>query len=136
MTLPHLEKIQQQVLDIVADALGAPAEEVHAYSSLIDDLGAESIDFIDIVFRLEGLFDTLIPSDDLWAGSQKIDRNDPASIARGVAQLRATMPDFAWERFPATPDKRDLPRLLTAHSIAAFLHDHLHSEAEKAAQKA
>lgn len=127
------EEIQRQVIDVVADALNAPADEVHPYSSLMDDLGAESIDFIDIVFRLESVFDTIIPSDDLWAGAQKIDRNDPASIARGIAQLRAAMPDFAWDRFPATPDKRDLPRLLTVHSIATFLHEHLRSEA---AQKA
>jgi acyl carrier protein len=128
MTHPDLDDIQQQVIDIVADALNAPADEVQPYSSLMDDLGAESIDFIDIVFRLESVFDTIIPSDDLWAGSQKIDRNDPASIARGVAQLRETMPEFAWERFPATPDKRDLPRLLTVNSIATFLHEHLRSE--------
>ena len=133
MTHPDLEEIQQQVIDIVADALNVPADEVQPYSSLMDDLGAESIDFIDIVFRLESVFDTIIPSDDLWAGPQKIDRNDPASIARGVAQLRETMPDFAWERFPATPDKRDLPRLLTVNSIATFLHEHLRSET---AQKA
>jgi acyl carrier protein len=133
MTHPDLDDIQQQVIDVVADALNVPADEVQAYSSLMDDLGAESIDFIDIVFRLESVFDTIIPSDDLWAGSQKIDRNDPASIARGIAQLRQTMPDFAWERFPATPDKRDLPRLLTVNSIATFLHEHLRSET---AQKA
>jgi acyl carrier protein len=133
MTHPDLDDIQQQVIDVVADALNVPADEVQPYSSLMDDLGAESIDFIDIVFRLESVFDTIIPSDDLWAGAQKIDRNDPASIVRGIAQLRETMPDFAWERFPATPDKRDLPRLLTVNSIATFLHEHLRSET---AQKA
>jgi acyl carrier protein len=128
MTVPSFDEILRQVVDIVADALNAPAGEVHPHSSLMDDLGAESIDFIDIVFRLESHFDTLIPSEDLWAGSQQIDANDPASIARGVEQLRLTMPEFAWERFPAPPGKRDLPRLLTVHSIAAFLHQHLLAE--------
>ncbi|HEX7151964.1 MAG TPA: acyl carrier protein [Thermoanaerobaculia bacterium] len=126
---PDLETIQHEVAAIVADALNASAEDVHPYSSLIDDLGAESIDFIDIVFRLESAFHTLIPSEELWAGSQKIDPNDPASIARGVANLRASMPEFAWDRFPTTPAKRDLPRLITVSSIAAYVQQHLATEA-------
>jgi acyl carrier protein len=133
MTVISFDEIQRQVVEIVADALNAPVADVRPHSSLMDDLGAESIDFIDIVFRLESHFDTLVASEDLWAGSQQIDANDPASIARGVEQLRLTMPEFAWERFPSPPGKRDLPRLLTVHSIAAFLHQHL--LAEKAARQ-
>jgi acyl carrier protein len=129
MTVPELDEIQQQVAEIVADALDAAPEDVHPFSSLMDDLGAESIDFIDIVFRLESVFDTVIPSEELWAGSQKMDGNDPAAIARGVAQLRVNMPDFPWERFPETPTKRDLPRLITVNSIATYVHRHLLSEA-------
>lgn len=133
MTIPDYDEIERQVIDVVAEALNASASDVHPYSSLMDDLSAESIDFIDIVFRLESVFDTVIPSEDLWAGSQKIDTNDPDSIARGVAHLREAMPAFAWDRFPSTPAKRDLPRLLTVHSIASFLHEHL--QAERALRK-
>ncbi|HEX8617831.1 MAG TPA: acyl carrier protein [Thermoanaerobaculia bacterium] len=129
MTVQSLDEIQQKVLDIVAEALDFAPEDVHPHSSLMDDLGAESIDFIDIVFRLESTFETMVPSEDLWAGSQKMDPNDPDSIARGVEQLRASMPEFAWERFPGPVTKRDLPRLITVHSIAAYLHSHLAAEA-------
>lgn len=129
MTDVAVHDIQAKVIDIVADALDMPRHEVQPHSSLLDDLGAESIDFIDIVFRLENAFDTMVPTEELWAGSQKVDASDPDSLARGVAHLRASMPEFAWERFPGTVAKRDLPRLITVSTIAAYLHSHLASEA-------
>jgi acyl carrier protein len=129
---PSLATIEQQVIEIVAEALVAPIDNVKPYSSLMDDLGAESIDFIDIVFRLESVFDTIIPSEELWAGSQQIDGNDPASIARGVAQLRTAMPEFDWSRFPDPITKRDLPRLITINSIATYLQRHLAAKAASA----
>ncbi|HYO77156.1 MAG TPA: phosphopantetheine-binding protein [Thermoanaerobaculia bacterium] len=114
---------------IVADALEVSPDEVGLHSSLLDDLDAESIDFIDIVFRLESAFNIMVPTDELWAGSQKVDPNDPDSLARAVSHLRASMPEFAWERFPTTVTKRDLPRLMTVSTISAYLHSHLASEA-------
>ncbi|HEX8252512.1 MAG TPA: acyl carrier protein [Thermoanaerobaculia bacterium] len=129
MTDVALHDIQSRVTEIVADALDIAPDEVQPHSSLLDDFGAESIDFIDIVFRLENTFDTVVPTDELWAGAQDVDTNDPDSLARAVAHLRATMPDFAWDRFPTTPAKRDLPRLITVGTIAAYLHNHLASEA-------
>ncbi|HEX9982382.1 MAG TPA: acyl carrier protein [Thermoanaerobaculia bacterium] len=129
MTQSDLDAIREHVAAIVADALNAAPDDVHPYSSLMDDLGAESIDFIDIVFRLESTFNTVISSEELWAGSQKMDANDPASIARGIEHLRATMPEFAWDKFPKTAAKRDLPRLITVNSIAEYVHKHLVTEA-------
>ena len=48
--------IYPKVAEIIADALGCDEEEVQPESSLINDLDAESIDFLDIVFRLEREF--------------------------------------------------------------------------------
>jgi acyl carrier protein len=70
---------------------------VKPYLSLIDDLGAESIDFMDIVFRLEDAFQTVIPNEQLWAGSIDVNTDDPAAIAANVAQLRQRMPEFNWD---------------------------------------
>ena len=57
----EIESIYPQVADIVADALGCDEDEVELTSSLINDLDAESIDFLDIVFRLEREFKVKIP---------------------------------------------------------------------------
>jgi acyl carrier protein len=114
--------IEQRVIAIVADALSHEPEKVNRYSSLVDDLGAESIDFIDIVFRLETEFDMLIPNEDLWAGSiEATDGKDPAALERSIAQLREKMPEFAWERFPNGVTKNDLPRLITVNTISEYL---------------
>src|SRR5215510_12983849 len=53
--------VYPKVADTIADALGCEVEKVKLESSLIDDLGAESIDFLDIVFRLERGFKVKIP---------------------------------------------------------------------------
>ena len=114
--------IEPRVIAIVADALSHPVEEVKLHSSLMDDLGAESIDFIDIVFRLESEFDMLIPNEDLWAGSiDAANVNDPEALARNLAILKQRMPEFAWDRFPNGVTKNDLPRLITVNTITQYL---------------
>ena len=123
-TLP-VDDIELRVMAIVADALGYPAGDVTPYLSLIDDLGAESIDFMDIVFRLEDAFKTVIPNEQLWAGSMDVASDDPEALAAGIAQLRQRMPEFAWDRFPGPIAKRDLPRLITIRTITQYLRKHL-----------
>lgn len=128
--VPDIQEIERQVTEIVAASLDIPVGEVTLDSSLMDDLGAESIDFIDIVFRLETAFDTLIPNDQLWAGSNEFDGNDPDAVSNAVAQLKVSMPNFAWDRFSGVPSKRELPRLITAHTITGYLRKHLAAEAK------
>jgi acyl carrier protein len=127
MTAPP--DLEARVIAIVADALSHAPADVKTYSSLMDDLGAESIDFIDIVFRLESDFDLLIPNEDLWAGSIDVSGDDPDAIARGVEQLKTTMPDFAWDRFPDGVKKQDLPRLITVNTIVGYLRKELEAKA-------
>lgn len=119
------DDIEPRVIAIVADALGHPPADVTPYASLIDDLGAESIDFMDIVFRLEDAFQTVIPNEQLWAGSLDVTADDPDAIAAGIAQLRQRMPAFAWDRFPGAITQRDLPRLITITTITEYLRKHL-----------
>lgn len=57
-----------RVVAIVAEALDVTPERVRLDSSLIDDLGAESIDFLDILFRVETAFGIKIPEDEMWKG--------------------------------------------------------------------
>ena len=57
----EIDAIYPKVAEIIADALGCDEDEVSPDSSLINDLDAESIDFLDIVFRLEREFKVKIP---------------------------------------------------------------------------
>ena len=53
--------VYPKVAETIADALGCEVADVRLNASLIDDLDAESIDFLDIVFRLERAFKVKIP---------------------------------------------------------------------------
>ena len=110
--------LQQQVVVIVAEALDADPAAVQLHSSLIDDLGAESIDFIDLAFRIETAFAIEVPHEELWKGGVSTAGASPAEIA---AAMRERMPAFNWERFPAKPTAGDLPRLITVQTIVSYL---------------
>jgi acyl carrier protein len=114
--------LDARVKQIVASALDVPPADVHSHSSLINDLGAESIDFIDIVFRLESAFGIEIP-EDIWKGS--IDTSDEAAIDAGVARLRAAMPDFRWDSLPEKITRAHLPSLITVQTILDYMHRRL-----------
>jgi acyl carrier protein len=118
MTLTPAD-IESRVRAIVASALDVPLERVQRHSSLINDLSAESIDFIDIAFRLETEFGLEIPQEEIWKGS--IDANDPAAIEAGVARLKAAMPEFRWETMPSPITKADLPALITVQTVTEYI---------------
>jgi acyl carrier protein len=62
--------VADRVVEIVSDALDVARDRVHVHSSLIADLGAESIDFLDILFRVERAFDIKIPEDEMWKAAE------------------------------------------------------------------
>lgn len=113
--------LESAVIQIVAEALDVDPKTVHLYSSLRDDLGAESIDFLDIQYRIESAFRIKIPEGELWQGA--IDPSDQASIDAGVAQLRERLPDFNWSRLPDRMTRYDLSRLISVATIVVYL-DH------------
>lgn len=116
---PGSPSVSDRVIAIVAEALDVPVSQVQLHSSLLDDLGAESIDFLDIMFRIETAFGITIPEDDLWKGS--FDQTEQAAVDEGVARLRTRMPLFRWDRLPARLTKTDLPRLITVQTVLDYL---------------
>ena len=93
-------ELERQVCDIVAEALGRDPKEVQPGSILMADLGAESLDFLDIVFKLERTFGIQITRGEM----EKAARGDmseedfaPKGIVsdRGLARLRELMPEAA-----------------------------------------
>jgi acyl carrier protein len=113
------DAIAGRVKHIIAGALDKPIADVQNHASLVDDLGAESIDFIDIVFRLEHAFHIEIPEHDIWSGS--IAPNDPSGLQAAVARLKARMPEFRWDRLPEPIAAKDLSRLITVQTVIDYL---------------
>lgn len=60
------DEIFEKIQTVLDDALGVDEDEVTPDASLTADLGAESIDFLDIVFRIEKTFDIKIPQGELF----------------------------------------------------------------------
>lgn len=77
------------VIRIVAEALDKPVAEVSPTASLVTDLGAESLDFLDLTFRIESAFGITIVENDLWRTVETAAHITPATIvayleSRGV----------------------------------------------------
>jgi acyl carrier protein len=60
-----MSNIEERVKKIIVEQLGVKEEEVKAEASFVDDLGADSLDTVELVMALEEEFDTEIPDEDL-----------------------------------------------------------------------
>ena len=105
ITKEEIEAIYPKVAEIIADALACDEEEVKPDSSLINDLGAESIDFLDFVFRLERTFKVKIPrgkivEDARGSLTEAEFENGGVVTDAGVAQLKAYLDEVPADRFP------------------------------------
>lgn len=119
------EDLEARVTRIVAEALDHDLGDVSLDSSLIDDLGAESIDFIDIQYRVETEFGLELGEDELWRGA--VDLDDPEVLdgdrirPEAEENLRQRLPHVDWSRFSGGLRRADLPRLITPRTVIAAL---------------
>src|SRR5450432_3196942 len=106
ITQEEIMAIFPKVAATMADALGCEVEEVKPDSSLINDLGAESIDFLDIVFRLERAFKVKIPRGKIIEDARgtlsesEFESGGVVSDA-GVARLKSFLNEVPADRFPS-----------------------------------
>jgi len=114
-----------QVREVLVDALGADDDEVTAEAALMGDLGAESIDFLDIVFRLEKTFGIKIPREELFpAESLMTDAElvrDGKLTEKGLTELREKMPHTDLASFEKDPDINKLGDLFTVSAIVNYV---------------
>ena len=119
------EEIFGKVQEVLADALGLDEDEVTEDATLMGDLGAESIDFLDIVFRLEKSFDIKVPREELFPADAVLNNADYVSggkvTEKGLAELRARMPHTDLTEFEADPDVNKIADLFTVGAIVNFL---------------
>lgn len=118
----EIDAVFPKVAQVVADALGCELDEVKPKASLIGDLDAESIDFLDLVFRLEKGFGVKIPR-----GKIVEDARGPLPEAEfetkgvvtdaGLARLREFLDEVPAERFKTPLKASDVPRLFTTETF-------------------
>jgi len=122
------EEIFIEVRKIVAQALRADEQKIGLNSSLIKDLGAESIDFLDIVFRLEKSFKIKIPKGELFPEKLLTDTrlvNAGKVTAEGIVELQKRIPNADWAAFSENPSVHNLGNLFTVGMIVDYLADKL-----------
>jgi acyl carrier protein len=118
------QEIFSKVQEALVDALGVEEEEVTPAATLQGDLGAESIDFLDIVFRLEKAFDIkiergeLFPEDILTSADYVVDGKVNAA---GISKLKERMPFADLSRFESNPAVLNLSKQLTVQDMCNFV---------------
>ncbi len=121
-------QIFEKVSETLAGALGIDKGEIRPESSLVRDLGAESIDFIDIIFRLEKAFDIKIPSGDLFpANILNDDRfvQEGRVTPAGLAELKAKIPYLDVDAFAKDPQVQKMSDFFTVNMVMLYLQDRL-----------
>ena len=121
---PSKEEVVQKVQAALVDALAVDDDEVTPEATMVGDLGAESIDFLDIVFRLEKAFDIEIPRselfpEDILTNAEYVE--DGIVTANGLEQLKERMPFADLTKFETNPAVQDFGNLLTVSDLCRYL---------------
>jgi acyl carrier protein len=123
--MPNQDEIYSKVSATLVEALNVDEEEIKPTSTLQGDLGAESIDFLDIVFRLEREFGIKIPRGELFPES--IFSGDPEFVQdgkvtdQGLAELRERMPFADLSHFESNPEVSAISDLFTVDMITRYI---------------
>src|SRR6201993_5079625 len=126
--MPTRDEIYGKAKATLVDALGVDEEDVTHGATLQGDLGAESIDFLDIVFRLERNFGIKIPRGELFPENVV---SDPEMIsggkltAKGLDELRTRMPYADLTAFAADPDVEKIGDLYTVDMLVQYVQSKL-----------
>ena len=123
--MPSRDEIYSKVSATLVEALNVDEGDIKPESTLQADLGAESIDFLDIVFRLEREFGIKIPRGELFPES--IFQGDPDFVQngrvtpKGLEELRARMPFADLSQFEKDPELGHLSDLFTVDLITRYI---------------
>ena len=127
------DEIYEKVRGVLVEALGVDDDEITPTATLADDLGLESIDALDIVFRLEKAFTTdpakpfKIPRGELFPEDLDTLRNDPNLVqdgkitAAGMTELKKRMPYADFTEFEKDPEVDKAGMLLNVDSVVNYV---------------
>lgn len=122
------DDVFSKVREVLTDALGVDDDEVSPTATLQGDLGAESIDFLDIVFRLEKAFAIKIPKgelfpDEIMSNPDYVEGDKMTKV--GLERLKAAMPHADFSQFDSAPLVSKMPDLFTVGTIVRYVENKL-----------
>ncbi|MFT4059166.1 MAG: acyl carrier protein [Legionella sp.] len=122
----NVADVYPKVREIIADVLVIDEEEISQNSRLIADLGAESIDFLDLVFQLEKEFKIKIPRGQLEKnarGSLAEDEFEKGGIitAQGLEVLKSYLSEVPADQFKANMKVNEIPMLFTVETFCKLV---------------
>lgn len=113
-----------KVKEALVDALGVDDDEVTEEATMVGDLGAESIDFLDIVFKLEKAFGITIPRDELFPDDILTNAeyiSDGKVTPDGLVKLKERMSFVDLTKFESNPLVQDFGNLLTVKDLCNYV---------------
>jgi len=122
------EEVFSKVQSALVDALGVDDDEVTPQATMVGDLGAESIDFLDIVFKLEKAFSIKIPREELFPEDILTNASyikDGKVAEAGLAELKKRMPWADLTKFEGNPRVQDFGDLLTVGDLCRYVQSKL-----------
>ncbi len=126
--MPTYEEIFEKVQATLVDALGVDEDEVTRDATLQGDLGAESIDFLDIVFRLERNFGIKIPRGELFPENLMADPEwvaDGKLTTKGVEELKTRLPYADITKLEDDPSVDKIGDLYTVEMLVQYVQSKL-----------
>ena len=126
--MANSEEVFSKVQAALVDALGVEDDEVTPEATMVGDLGAESIDFLDIVFKLEKAFGISIPReelfpDDILTNATYVENGKVTS--GGLTELKKRLPWADLSKFEQNPRVQDFGNLLTVNDLCRYVESKL-----------
>lgn len=118
------DEIEVKIRELLVDVLAVDEHEVTPEARLTKDLGAESIDFLDIVFRLEQAFGIKINQGELFPQSIAQDQKfvkDGKVTDEGIALLKERLPHADFSGLGPSPAVRDVAEIFTVGALIKFI---------------
>lgn len=122
--MPTKEEVFEKIQEALVDALGVDDDEVTPEATMVGDLGAESIDFLDIVFRLEKAFGVEIPRQELFPEEILTSAEyvqDGKVTPEGIEELKKRMPFADLSKFEENPAVQEFGSLLTVSDLCRYV---------------
>lgn len=122
------ETVFEKVQAALVDALGVEEDEVTPEATMVGDLGAESIDFLDIVFKLEKAFGINIPREELFPDDILTNASyvkDGKVTADGLKALKSRLSWADLSKFELNPRVQDFGNLLTVNDLCRYVQSKL-----------
>ena len=119
-------EIFEQLKPLLVEVLGIRPDQIHPHSELVTHLGAESIDLLDLTFRIEETFQVRIEANELEREAIKqlpggVFEKDGKLTEEALAELRRAAPELDPAKLVTGLRKADLPALLTVGFFVSLI---------------